>query len=130
MQLKAIPAGAFLVVAVGCGMAPTADEQISVYLTDVATAQLIERRCDGLTLRADTEALGQSFKSAMLDAGYSREEFNDALARADASKTARAVVARIVAQGVDILDAESVGAHGRDQMAAGSQVGRFLKSGR
>jgi hypothetical protein len=109
----------------------SADRAMEEFVIAVATAESLAGNCGAYGIRksyGSTVGLIDSYANALAKQGYSRQELVAAINRMPQDAIASRAVARLKARGVRQGDLDSLCRYGLNEIAAGSAVGKLLRT--
>ena len=121
--------GAFAVLALSaCVSQPTGVQaQFEAFAANATTAEIMGDICPQYTMRNSLEALTEAFVDQLLAAGFTEAEVMAGIQATPEERVIEDVIAEMTRQGVTPGDEAALCAYADREVAAGSQIGRFLR---
>lgn len=117
-----------LLALAGCVSQPSGVQaQFGAFAGNAATADIMAGLCPQYEMRNSLEELTQGFIDQMLAAGYSEIEVLEAIQATSEEAIIEEVIVEMGQQGVTPGDEAALCAYADREVAAGSQIGRFLR---
>ncbi|MEX3016273.1 DUF5333 family protein [Gymnodinialimonas hymeniacidonis] len=125
--MRAFAAVALIALA-GCVSQPTGVQaQFEAFAGNAATADIMAGICPQYQMRNSIEQLTEGFVDQMLASGYSELDVLQAIQNTPEDRIIEDVISEMGRQGVTPGDAAALCAYAEREVAAGSQIGRFLR---
>ncbi len=125
--MRALIAVSLLALA-GCVAQPTGVQaQFEAFAGNAATADIMAGLCPQYQMHSSIEALTDQWVDTMLASGYSELDILQAVQNTSDDRVIDSVISRMGREGVTPGDAASLCAYADREVAAGSQIGRFLR---
>ncbi len=117
-----------LIALAGCVAQPTGVQaQFAAFAGNAATADIMAGLCPQYQMRSSIEQLTEAFVDQMLASGYSELEVLQAVQNTSEDQVIDGVISEMGRQGVTPGDTAALCAYADREVAAGSQIGRFLR---
>ena len=127
-MIRALAFGTACFALVGCVQPSSGVQaQFEAFAGDAATADIMAGICPQYRMRNTLEELTDGFITQMLAAGYSEIEVLQGVEATSDDAVVDAVIARMGREGVTPGDAAALCAYADREVAAGSNIGRFLQ---